>query len=69
MARTVADMAALLDVIVGLDDEDKATAESVDHIPRTYTSGLKKDALQGARLGVLRQVFKPGDRSADHCAL
>jgi len=59
MARTVADMAALLDVIVGLDDEDKATAESVGHIPRTYTSGLKKDALQGARLGVLRQVFKP----------
>ena len=59
MARTVADMAVLLDVIVGLDDEDKATAASVGHIPRTYTSGLTKDALKGARLGVLRQVFTP----------
>jgi Asp-tRNA(Asn)/Glu-tRNA(Gln) amidotransferase A subunit family amidase len=59
MARTVADMAVLLDVIVGLDDEDKATAASIGHIPRTYTSGLKKDALRGARLGVLRQVFTP----------
>jgi len=59
MARTVADMATMLDVIAGRDDEDKATAESASHIPRSYTSGLKKDALQGARLGVLRQVFKP----------
>jgi Asp-tRNA(Asn)/Glu-tRNA(Gln) amidotransferase A subunit family amidase len=59
MARSVADMATLLDVIAGIDDEDKATAESVSHIPRTYTSGLKKDALKGARLGVLRQIFRP----------
>jgi len=59
MARTVADMAVLLDVIVGLDDEDKATAESAGHIPPTYTSVLKRDALKGARLGVLRQVFTP----------
>lgn len=60
MARTVADMAVLLDVIAGPDEEDKATAKSVGHIPRTYTSELKREALQGARLGVLRQVFKPG---------
>jgi Asp-tRNA(Asn)/Glu-tRNA(Gln) amidotransferase A subunit family amidase len=59
MARTVADMATLLDVIVGLDEADRATSASVGHIPRTYTSALKKEALQGARLGVLRQVFKP----------
>lgn len=59
MARTVADMAVLLDVIVGLDGEDKATVASVGHIPRTYTSGLTKNALKGARLGVLRQVFTP----------
>jgi hypothetical protein len=59
MARTVADMAAVLDVIVGMDEEDRATAEAAGHIPRTYTSALRKEALQGARLGVLRQVFKP----------
>jgi Asp-tRNA(Asn)/Glu-tRNA(Gln) amidotransferase A subunit family amidase len=59
MARTVVDMATLLDVIVGFDGADKATAQSAGHIPQTYTGGLKKEALQGARLGVLRQVFKP----------
>jgi Asp-tRNA(Asn)/Glu-tRNA(Gln) amidotransferase A subunit family amidase len=39
MARTVADMAVLLDVIVGLDNEDKDTAASVGHIPRTTPAG------------------------------
>ena len=59
MARNVTDMAILLDVIAGPDAEDTATLRSAGHIPPTYTSGLKKDALKGARLGVLRQVFPP----------
>jgi amidase len=59
MARTVTDMAILLDAIVGLDPDDAATARARGHIPLTYVSSLKPDALKGARLGVLRQVFNP----------
>lgn len=57
MARSVADMAILLDVIAGPDPADPATARSTGHIAASYQAGLKKDALKGARLGVLRQVF------------
>ncbi|MCR6652007.1 MAG: amidase family protein [Cellvibrionaceae bacterium] len=59
MTRTVADMAILLDAMVGLDKKDPATLLAKGHIAKTYTSSLKKDALKGARLGVLRQVFTP----------
>jgi amidase len=52
MARTVADLAILLDVIVGPDPADAATQRAVGPIPKTYTTALK-----GARLSVLRQVF------------
>jgi Asp-tRNA(Asn)/Glu-tRNA(Gln) amidotransferase A subunit family amidase len=59
MTRTVADLALTLDAIVGLDPADAATQRAIGHIPPTYTSVLKRDALKGARLGVLRQVFAP----------
>jgi amidase len=59
MARTVTDMAILLDVISGPDAEDPATIHDAGHPRPSFTSGLKKDALKGARLGVLRQVFPP----------
>ena len=63
MARTVTDMAHLLDAMVGIDNKDAATLRSKGHVPKTYVSGLKRDALKGARLGVLRQVFT--DKVAD----
>jgi Asp-tRNA(Asn)/Glu-tRNA(Gln) amidotransferase A subunit family amidase len=59
MARTVTDMAILLDVIVGADAEDAATSWAAGHIAPSYVSALRTDALKGARLGVLRQIFKP----------
>jgi amidase len=59
IARSVTDMAVLLDAIVGADPEDPATERAAGHIPPTYTKSLKKDGLKGARLGVLRQLFKP----------
>src|SRR3989454_6978629 len=37
MARTVKDLATLLDVMVGYDPEDPLTARSVGHIPDSYT--------------------------------
>jgi len=58
IARTVVDMAILLDVISGPDPEDSVTARATGHRLQTYTAGLRRDALKGARLGVLRQVFR-----------
>ena len=57
MTRTVTDLAVLLDAIAGPDAADPATQRAAGHIAPTYTAALKKDALKGARLGVLRQVF------------
>lgn len=57
MTRTVTDTAILLDAIVGLDPADPATQRAAGHVAKTYTAALKRDALKGARLGVLRQVF------------
>jgi len=59
MTRTVADLAVFLDVLAGADPADAVTARSAGHIPVSYTSALRGDALRGARLGVLRQVMKP----------
>lgn len=57
MARTVKDMAILLDVLVGYDAEDPITALTLDHVPDSYTKFLDKNALKGARLGVIRESF------------
>jgi amidase len=59
MARTVADMAILLDVIAGADAADSATSRSAGHVSKSYSAQLGKDSLRGVRLGVLRQVFNP----------
>jgi Asp-tRNA(Asn)/Glu-tRNA(Gln) amidotransferase A subunit family amidase len=57
MARTVTDLATLLDVMAGYDPEDPQTAHGVGHIPEAYTASLMRDGLKGARIGVLRQVI------------
>ena len=55
MARSVTDLAKLLDVMAGYDPEDPITARSVGHIPETFTKFLDKNGLKGARLGILRE--------------
>lgn len=57
ICRTVEDLARLLDVMAGYDPEDPATAWAVGHTPPSFAAGLSADALQGARIGVLRQVL------------
>ena len=54
MTRTVRDAAILTDVLAGYDPNDPVTAYSVGHIPETYTTFLEENALEGARLGVIR---------------
>jgi Asp-tRNA(Asn)/Glu-tRNA(Gln) amidotransferase A subunit family amidase len=55
MARTVRDLAQLLDVIVGYDPEDPVTALGVGQAPPTYTAFLDAAGLKGARIGILRE--------------
>lgn len=55
MARTVKDLAALLDVMVGYDPEDPLTASGVGHAPRSFTTFLEENGLKGARVGILRE--------------
>ena len=57
MARTVQDLATVLDVMVGYDPEDPLTALGVGRAPKTYTAFLDRDGLKGARIGVLRDVL------------
>jgi amidase len=55
MARTVADAAALLGPMTGVDPRDPATADSRDHRHRDYTRFLDPQGLRGARVGVWRE--------------
>src|SRR5499425_942803 len=55
MARTVTDLAKLLDVMVGYDPEDPLTARGVGHVPDSFTKFLDKEGLKGGRIGILRQ--------------
>ncbi|HKS05108.1 MAG TPA: amidase [Gemmatimonadaceae bacterium] len=61
MTRTVADAAALLGAVVGLDGRDAVTKTSVGHTQTDYTTFLDKAGLKGARIGVARNVagFNP----------
>jgi amidase len=55
MARTVKDLATLLDAMVGYDPEDPVTARGVGHVPDSYTNFLDPNGLKGARVGILRE--------------
>jgi amidase len=55
MARTVTDLAKLLDSMVGYDPDDPVTARGVSYIPDTFTKFLDKNGLKGERVGILRE--------------
>lgn len=57
MARTVTDMAHLLNVIAEVDPADPLTLDSQGKIPSDYTDFLVQGSLQGARIGVVRDFF------------
>jgi Asp-tRNA(Asn)/Glu-tRNA(Gln) amidotransferase A subunit family amidase len=60
LARTVMDVALLLDVTAGVDPADPATSAAEGRVPRSYTDGLPQAALRGARVGVLKALFGDG---------
>lgn len=57
MARTVADAAAVLGALTGIDPRDPVTAESEGKSHVDYTQFLDANGLQGARIGVARNFF------------
>jgi Asp-tRNA(Asn)/Glu-tRNA(Gln) amidotransferase A subunit family amidase len=54
MARSVTDLAKLLDCMVDYDPDDPLTARGVGHAPASYAGALDGDGLKGARIGVIR---------------
>jgi amidase len=55
IARTVSDLARLLDGLVGYDPEDPVTALGVGMVDGSYTKYLDRNGLTGARIGILRE--------------
>jgi amidase len=62
ITRTVTDAALLLDVMAGYDPADPITAFGNGRIPASYTHLLSKDALKGARIGVMSNMFGTAER-------
>jgi amidase len=62
ITRTVKDAALLLDVMAGYDPSDPVTAFSNEHIPKSYTEQFRTDALRGARIGVMTNLFGTAER-------
>ena len=70
MARSMSDVAVMLDHLIGVDGEDLVTAQSLTSLPTTsYTTFLNPDGLRGARIGVLREMFREGPQHAAGLAL
>lgn len=66
ITRTVADAAVVLDAIEGFDPEDPSTSWGVDQLDGSFVSHLDDAAVDGARIGVLRDVMGLGsDPAAD----
>ncbi len=57
LARTVADLALVLDATVGEDPDDPVTTLGDGHRPESYRASLDAGALRGARIGVLAELF------------
>ncbi|MEO5670505.1 MAG: amidase family protein, partial [Ramlibacter sp.] len=64
IARTVRDAAALLGVMAGYDEADPVTAFGVGRAAESYTTSLRADALQGARIGVMNNLLGTEARHA-----
>ena len=64
LARSVTDLALLLDATAGADPKDPSTLGVDAHIPKSYAQALRPGGLKGARIGVLRALFTsaPEDR-------
>lgn len=56
LTKTVADAAAMISVMAGVDPSDAVTKAADGHIEKDYTKFLDKTALKGKRIGVVRAI-------------
>lgn len=59
IARSVTDVAIVLDTLVGYDPADPQTAAAVGNTPKSYTGFLRVNGLRGARIGLLTNLLEP----------
>jgi len=57
LAKSVREVALVLDQVAGPDAEDAATREAGRHITGSFASALDAGSLKAARIGLLRQRF------------
>jgi putative CocE/NonD family hydrolase len=69
MTRSVEDGARLFDVVSGYDPADPMAELGREHHEPDYTAFLQRDALRGARLGVLRELVDAEDADAQVIAV
>ncbi|KAG7978174.1 hypothetical protein I3843_05G070500 [Carya illinoinensis] len=61
ICRTVSDAVYVVDIIAGIDYNDKVTIKTSRYIPKGgYAQFLKADGLRGKRLGIVRNPFYLG---------
>jgi amidase len=65
ITRTVTDAAKLLDVMAGYDPNDPITAFGIGKTPVSYAAGLNANALKGARIGVMTNLYGKEERHAE----
>jgi amidase len=65
LARTVTDLAIMLDATVGVDPADLATQGSRGHIPRTYLSAMGDSSLGDIRIGAVTSLFGAAPEDAE----
>jgi Asp-tRNA(Asn)/Glu-tRNA(Gln) amidotransferase A subunit family amidase len=57
LARTVTDLAVMLDATVGVDPADPATTAAAGRIPPSYLNALGDTSLAGLRIGIVTPLF------------
>jgi Asp-tRNA(Asn)/Glu-tRNA(Gln) amidotransferase A subunit family amidase len=65
ITRTVKDAAKLLDVMVGYDPKDPITSFGIGKTPASYAASLNANALKGARIGVMTNLYGKEERHAE----
>jgi Asp-tRNA(Asn)/Glu-tRNA(Gln) amidotransferase A subunit family amidase len=69
MARTVADAAAVLQVVAGFDPDDPATQPARDRQTPDYLAALDPNGLRGARIAILRQAYESPSNDSEVVAV
>jgi len=69
LARSVADLAVMLDATVGGDPNDPLSLTGAGHIPPSYRGALTADSLRGARIGLLTTYFGSAPEDAEVAAV